>query len=99
MMATDTCMCPRLNVGREVTEHRNWNTDCALHGVDSVWWKSPKQVAIRNEQNATLRILQAKARAARQLGVGCHGRPVEVLEPVGECAVCDMARSRLDADL
>ena len=95
-MTSDTCTCGRIKVGNEVTELRNWNPDCAEHGTDSAWWNSPEQVAKRQENH---NLLQIKARAARDLGRGCHGRPVEALEPIGECDVCDLARQRLDADL
>jgi hypothetical protein len=95
-MATDTCMCARIKVGHELTELRNLNLDCPLHGTDSSWWNLPEQVAHRQEQDDRLRILQAKAKAVRELGRGCHGRPVELLEPVGECAVCDLARVTVD---
>lgn len=93
-MASDTCTCGRIRVGHELTEHRNLNLDCPTHGTNSAWRKSPEQVARREVQSATLRILQTKASAARELGHGCS--TAENLEPVGECDVCDLTRSKLD---
>ena len=46
------CTCSRIRIGMEVTEHRNWNPECVEHGVDSIWWHSPEQVAKREAQNA-----------------------------------------------
>ena len=95
----ENCTCAEVYVGSEPSGSYNWNPDCIQHNTKSEWWNSPEQVARRDEQNDRLRILQIKARAARELGRGCHGRPVEVLEPIGECDVCDLARQRLDSDL
>jgi len=88
------CTCAELHIGSEPSGSYNLNLDCPLHGTDSAWWKSPEQVVRRDEQSDRLRILQAKARAARELGRGCS--TAERLEPVGECDVCDLARQRLD---
>jgi hypothetical protein len=95
-MATGTCTCCEVFIGSEGSGSYNLNFDCPLHGTGSTWWNSPEQTAKRQEQNDRLRILQAKAKAARELRVGCHGRPVEILEPAGDCDVCDLARSIVD---
>lgn len=60
------CTCGRIKVGMTVTENRNWNPECAEHGVASDWWKSPEQVEKRRVENERLRELQAQARAARK---------------------------------
>ena len=93
-MASDTCTCGRIKIGLEVTDARNWNPDCTEHGANSEWWNSPEQVAKRDEQRMTLLVLYAKGRAARKLGHGCSTG--EVLEPIGECGVCDLARVEFD---
>jgi hypothetical protein len=98
-MASDTCTCAEVKFCGVASGSYNLDLDCSLHGTGSAWWNSPEQTQKRQEQDDRLRILQAKAKAARELGVGCHGRPVEVLEPGGECPVCDLARQRVDADL
>jgi hypothetical protein len=89
------CTCAEVKVGGTRSGSFNLNLDCPLHGVGTEWWNLPEQTAKRQEQSNRLRTLQAKAKAARELGVGCHGRPMEVLEPVGKCPVCDLARSSL----
>lgn len=61
-----TCRCSRLRVGRELTEHRNWNPDCPEHGVGTEWYESDEQVAKRQADAERLRDLQARARAARR---------------------------------
>ena len=62
------CKCGRIKVGGQVTESRNWNPDCPMHGLDSAYWKSPEQVAKREAQNSRLRDLQRQAREARARG-------------------------------
>jgi len=60
------CTCSRLRVGSELTEVRNWNPDCAEHGVGTEWYTSPEQVAKRQAQNDRLRELQTEARRRRE---------------------------------
>ncbi len=90
----ENCTCAEVYVGSQPSGSFNWNPDCLQHNTKSEWWNSPEQVARRDEQSDRLRVLQIKAHAARELGRGCSS--AEVLEPVGECVVCDLARSRLD---
>jgi hypothetical protein len=61
-----TCQCSRLAVGRELTEHRNWNPDCPEHGVGSDWYESDEQVAARRRQNELLRDLYARRKARKE---------------------------------
>jgi hypothetical protein len=60
-----TCTCPYLKVGGRPTESRNWNPDCAEHGLQSEWFQSDEQKRKREAQSIVLRGLQAQARAAR----------------------------------
>ena len=60
------CTCGHVRIGGELTGARNWNPDCAVHGLGSHWYRSPEQVAKRAAQNDRLRDLQAQARAARE---------------------------------
>jgi len=59
------CRCGRIKIGMEVTESRNWNPDCPMHGLESEWYRSDEQSAKRQEQNDRLRDLQRQAREAR----------------------------------
>ena len=52
----------------KVTESRNWNPDCPVHGTESDWWRSDEQVAARAVDSARLRALQAEARRRRAGG-------------------------------
>ncbi len=99
---TVRCTCAEVHViadgnptRREVLS-RNWNPDCRQHGLTSAWWMSPEQVARRRRESERLLVLRTKARHARRLGIGCHARPAEELEPVGECPICDLTRFELD---
>ena len=60
-----SCTCPHLHLGMEVLEQRNWNPDCDEHGLKSVWYRSPEQVAKREADNQELRDLQRRAREMR----------------------------------
>jgi hypothetical protein len=91
-----SCACSEVYAGSEPTGSFNWNPDCLVHGTESKWWNSTAQVAQRRKDDERLRLIQTKARFARQLGVGCHGRPIEELEPEGDCQVCDLTRSALE---
>jgi hypothetical protein len=33
------CTCPRIIVGRRVTETRTWGETCAEHGVGTTWFR------------------------------------------------------------
>lgn len=61
-----SCSCARIKVGMTVTESRNWNPDCPVHGTESDWYRSPEQVAKRREDSRRLRNLQRRARDARR---------------------------------
>ncbi len=89
-----TCICAEVKVGGVPSGSYNLNLDCSQHGVNSEWWNSPEQVALRQQEGDLLRLLQIKARAARELGHGCSSGAV--LEPRGDCDVCDATRSQLD---
>jgi hypothetical protein len=58
-------MCPRIKVGSELTDSRNWNPECEEHGVDSEWWNSPEQQVMRDQLVERIRMLQAKAKEGR----------------------------------
>jgi hypothetical protein len=94
MMSTVACTCGRIRVGNEVTEAGNLDLDCPAHGTKSEWYNSPEHKANRDEFADRLRRLQAKARAAHTFYDGCPSG--DVLDPVGECNVCDLAREILD---
>lgn len=58
------CICSRIQVGTKLTEHRNLNPDCPVHGEKSEWYNSPEQVQIRKKRSDRLRALyQARAEA------------------------------------
>lgn len=59
------CSCGRIAVGMTVTENRNWNPDCATHGLQSAWYRSPQQVQRRAQQETELREMYRRAREAR----------------------------------
>jgi len=61
-----TCTCGRIKVGSTVTELRNWNPDCAEHGLRSGWYTSDEQVAKRAKDDERLRDLQLRAAEARR---------------------------------
>ncbi len=58
-----TCTCGR--IGMEITDLRNWNEGCVVHGLESAWWSSPEEVTHREAQVSRLRDLYAQARQAR----------------------------------
>lgn len=60
------CTCGRIRIGREVTEDRNWDPDCVLHGLRSAWWHSPENAARRKRANRKLRAMQRLARIKRR---------------------------------
>lgn len=62
---TADCRCARLKVGGRPTESREWNPDCAEHGVMSAWWNDPDHVAAREAESIRLRDLQLRAAEAR----------------------------------
>jgi hypothetical protein len=62
----DICTCGRISVGLEVTEHRNWNPDCIVHGINSEWYNTDEQIQRRDEQNRRLRELQLLAAQKRK---------------------------------
>jgi hypothetical protein len=62
---TVTCRCGRIKVGSTVTENRDWNPDCAEHGVKSEWYQSPERTAKRQAESDRLRDLYRRAREAR----------------------------------
>lgn len=61
-----SCTCGRLAVGMHVTAARNWNPDCAEHGLDSEWWNHPTQREERRQADHRLRQLQDEERTKRQ---------------------------------
>lgn len=56
------CSCARMQIG----DSRNWNPDCAVHGVSTEWYRSDEQVERRRVQSERLRDLQRQARDARR---------------------------------
>ena len=60
------CSCSRIRIGRQLTEHRDWNPDCPEHGLGSDWYQSDEQIAKRRVRSERLRSLQAQARKARE---------------------------------
>lgn len=60
------CTCPRIKLGSEFTEARNWSPDCIEHGTDSAWWNSEPEVAKRELQGTRLRVLDTLARLRRK---------------------------------
>lgn len=64
-VAATACTCPRLAIGMEVTEVRDWSRGCPEHGIYSTWWNSPEQQAKREAQRAESAALQAKAKEMR----------------------------------
>jgi hypothetical protein len=38
-MSEQTCTCPHIMLGSEVTEHRNWSERCAEHGVGTEYFQ------------------------------------------------------------
>lgn len=65
-MSSTDCSCGRIAVGMTITANRNWNPECAEHGLRSDWYRSPEQVTRRAQADEQLRDLYARARAARQ---------------------------------
>lgn len=76
-----SCSCPNLALGTTVLEHRNWNPDCAVHGLDTVWWNSPEQVELRARRRRELVALQERAREARRLAKEKEKMAAAVAEP------------------
>ena len=64
-LQAEPCTCGVIKVGGRPTDSRNWNPDCPEHGTESVWWRSPEQVARRGAQSERLRDLNRQAREAR----------------------------------
>lgn len=60
------CTCRRLKVGLTVTDARDWDCECPLHGTGSQWWNDPERVAKREADRLRLIDLQRRAREARQ---------------------------------
>lgn len=60
---TTTCRCGRIRIGSEVTEARNLNPACPVHGLDTDYWSSPELVA----QNARSVEMQRRAARARRI--------------------------------
>jgi len=54
-----TCTCPHIKVGSEITENRNLDPDCPLHGVGTDYWSSPALAA------QVARSVEMQRRAAR----------------------------------
>lgn len=69
-MVDHDCTCGRLRVGSELTEHRNWNPDCAVHGTASAWYNDPERRDARDAKNAEVLDLQRCAREARRRASG-----------------------------
>lgn len=65
---TADCTCGRIAIGLEVTEHREWNPACPVHGTSSEWWNSEEQRAERAARAERTAELQARAREARKQG-------------------------------
>lgn len=61
-----SCRCPRVRVGLELSESRNWNPDRAEHGTGSPWWNSDAEQAKRSVESTRLRKLADLARASRR---------------------------------
>lgn len=39
------CRCGRIRLGHEITENRNLNLDCPVHGIGTDYWSSPAMTA------------------------------------------------------
>ena len=48
------CTCGHL-VPDDPSSPYNWNPDCKAHGVESFWFNSPEQVALREQRVANVR--------------------------------------------
>lgn len=53
-------------MGLEVTQTLNWNPECPEHGLESEWWNSPEQVALRAENRQRLIKKYREAAEARR---------------------------------
>jgi hypothetical protein len=60
------CTCSHIKIGTTVSDTKNLNPDCPLHGNESVWYNSPEQVKKRGERSQRLRELYDTARKARE---------------------------------
>jgi len=63
---TSKCICSHIQIGTKTSNAKNLNPDCPLHGTDSMWYNSPKQVKKREERSQRLRELYDAARKARE---------------------------------
>jgi len=61
-----TCTCSRIKIGTTVSDTKNLNPECPLHGTESVWYNDPEQVKKRGERSQRLRELYDTARKARE---------------------------------
>ena len=61
-----TCTCAYLKIGTTVSDNKNLNPECPLHGTESVWYNDPEQVKKRGERSQRLRELYDTARKARE---------------------------------
>lgn len=66
------CLCGRICVGLTVTESRNWNPDCPVHCVGSLWWDSAEQRQKRDERSTRVRDLQRQAAEAKARTSSSH---------------------------
>ena len=62
----DMCQCPRIALGLEITEARNWSPRCPVHGLESAWWDRPEQRERRAKQAERSIALQLAAAEARR---------------------------------
>lgn len=80
------CTCGRICIGSEVTENRNLDLDCPMHGTKSTWWNSPEQRDKREADNNRLRDLQGRAAEARRrakngLCIRCGEQDLHYIQP------------------
>ena len=63
----ESCKCSQIALGNIITEQRNWNPDCGVHGLESEWYRSDEQKARRNaEREELIRLYDlVKARRAK----------------------------------
>lgn len=60
-----SCTCGRIAVGGTITESRNLDPDCVVHGVNSYWYNTMEQKAKREESTMRTRNLQGRAHKRR----------------------------------
>lgn len=63
----DDCACPTVRFGWTDSGSNNWNPDCPVHGLSSLWWNSDEQKRQRDQESKRVRHIQAQAALARRL--------------------------------